>query len=224
MKNKKQILMMVVLAVLSALVVVFTYVPIKLGQFQLNLVLVFIAVGAIMYGPFAGAYLGALNGVFILLNGDASWFLGLNALGTVLTVILKTGLAGLAAGFVYKLLKKYNQYVAVILAALVCPIINSGLFVLGCLTFFVDAMSEGASASDQSTLGYILVSMVGVNFFIEVAVTSVLSPTIAKVSLYGIKKFNLDGSATKNNDNQEETKAIEEKPDFETVDATVDEE
>ena len=192
MKNKQQITKMVMLAILAALTIVFTYLPIKFGQFQINLALIFIACGAILYGPVAGLGLGVLNGLIVIFNGDAAWFMSLSAVGTVITVLCKTGLAGLASGFIFKALKNTNRTLASVLAVLIVPILNTSIFVLGCLTFFVDTMASGATEAQKSTLGYILVTMVGVNFFVEIAINAILSPVIDRVTFIGAKQLGLE--------------------------------
>ena len=126
------------LALFTALVVVLQLVGsfIRFGVFSISLVLVPIVVGAALYGPLGGAWLGFIFGVTVLLSGDANLFLQYNVFATVLVVLVKGTAAGYCAGVVYRLLEKKNQYLAVIAAAVVCPLVNSGLFLVGCLLFF----------------------------------------------------------------------------------------
>ena len=56
--------------------------------------------------------------------------------------ILKTAMAGLCAGAVYKALSEKNRFVAVLLAAVVSPIVNTGLFIVGMLIFFREPLSK----------------------------------------------------------------------------------
>ncbi len=96
------------MGLLTAIVVVLQLIGsfIKLGMFSVSLVLMPIVIGAALYGYWAGAWLGLVFGIVVLLSGDAALFLGFNPFGTIVTVILKGAFAGLAAGFVYKLLAK----------------------------------------------------------------------------------------------------------------------
>ena len=75
-------------------------------------------------------------GAVVLLSGDATAFFAENVFGTVLTVLLKGAACGFAAGLTYRLLAKYNKYAAVVAAAVVRPLVNTGVFLLGCLLFF----------------------------------------------------------------------------------------
>ena len=68
---------------------------IRFGMFSISLVLVPIVVGAAVYGWQAGAWLGFVFGVAVLLSGDAAAFLAVDVFGTILTVLVK----GTAAGF-----------------------------------------------------------------------------------------------------------------------------
>ena len=106
--NHKQIVRMATLAILTAIVVVLQLLGsfIRFGPFSVSLVLVPIVIGAALFGMGGGAWLGFVFGVVVLLSGDAAAFLPIHVFGTVLTVLLKGTLAGLAAGFIHTLLVK----------------------------------------------------------------------------------------------------------------------
>ena len=116
---------------------------IRFGTFSISLVLVPVVIGAALYGAGAGAWLGFVFGVVVLLSGDAAAFLGVNALGTILTVLVKGTLAGLLSGLVYKALENKNRTLAVAVAAVVCPVVNTGVFLIGCLLAFATGTSWG---------------------------------------------------------------------------------
>ena len=115
---------------------------IKFGVVSISLVLIPIVVGAALYGIGAGAWLGAVFAVVVLLQPDTALFLNMSVIGTILTVMLKGILAGVAAGGIYKLLSKKNKYLGVISAAIICPIVNTGIFLIGCRLFFYDITKE----------------------------------------------------------------------------------
>ena len=122
------------LALLTAIVVILQFLGafIRFGPFSISLVLIPIVVGAALYGVWAGAWLGFVFGIVVLLSGDAAAFMTISPLGTILTVLVKGSLAGLCAGAVYKLLSRHETP-AVIAAAVVTPVVNTGVFLLGCL-------------------------------------------------------------------------------------------
>ena len=172
------------LAVLTAIVVILQLVgsSIRFGPFSVSLVLIPIAIGAILFGPFGGAWLGFVFGVTVLISGDAAPFFVVNAPGTVLTVLLKGILAGLCAGLVYKALRHKNMLLSTVLTAAVCPIVNTGVFLIGCKLFFMDTITGWAEAAGFPSAGaYILGAFIGFNFLFEFLVNIVLSPVIIKI-------------------------------------------
>ena len=180
----------VMCALLTAIVIVLQLLGsfIRFGPFSITLVLVPIVIGAAMYGPTVGGWLGFVFGLVVLLSGDAAAFLSVNALGTILTVLFKGTLAGLLTGFVYKLLEKFNTYLAVITSALVCPMVNTGIFLVGCNLFFWDTITEWAAAAGSSSVGsYVLVGFIGFNFLFEVAANVILAPSVVLLLRVGKK-------------------------------------
>ena len=170
------------LAILTALVVILQFLPVKGPFFLITLTLVPIVIGSALYGAFSGAWLGFIFGVTVLLSGDAAAFLTINIPGTIATVLVKGTLAGLAAGLVYKLASKVNRYFGVICSALVAPVVNTGIFLLGCRLFFMDTVNGWAAASGYENVGaYMLLSLVGINFLIELGVDLVCSPVILRL-------------------------------------------
>ena len=184
--NKEKTRRLTLAAMLTAIVVVLALLgtAIKFGTFSINLSLVPIVVGAALLGPVYGAWFGFVNAVVILISGDAALFLTFNPVGTVITVLLKGILAGLASGFVYTLLSKKNKYAAVLLAALVCPVVNTGIFVLGCRVFFWDYLPKIAEILQvplKSKTAFTLLVLVGMNFPIELVTNIILAPAIARI-------------------------------------------
>lgn len=173
-------------AILTALVAVLQLMGafIRFGMFSISLVLIPIVIGAATCGTKVSAWLGAVFGVIVLLSGDAAAFLAVDVAGTIVTVMLKGVACGLAAGLVYKAVAKFNKYVAVVAAAVVCPVVNTGVFLLGCVLFFMETVSEWAGGSDIGY--YIITALVGFNFLFELGTNIVLSPIV--VRLLNIRK------------------------------------
>ena len=131
------------LGLLTAIVIVLQAlaISVRFGVFNITFCLVPIIVGAALYGWKAGAWLGFVFGVVVLLT-DAGAFLAVNVPGTIATCILKGALAGAAAGIVYRAVAKKNEIVAVILAGIVSPVVNTGNFLIGTFIFFLDTVKE----------------------------------------------------------------------------------
>ncbi|MBE6834931.1 MAG: ECF transporter S component [Ruminococcaceae bacterium] len=190
MKNNTKKIVMT--GVLTAIVVVLQFLGsfIKFGPFSISLVLIPIVVGAALYGVGTGAWLGLTFGITVLVSGDASAFLTVNFVGTILTVLLKGALCGLCAGLVYKLVEKKNKYVATVCAAIVAPVVNTGIFLLGCLIFFLPTVREWGLANGFDSVGkYMIIGFVGFNFLFELLVNVVLSPVIVRIVNIGKKEL-----------------------------------
>lgn len=177
-------------AILTALVVILQLMGafVRLGPFSVSLVLVPIVIGAAICSVKVGAWLGFVFGVAVLLSGDAAAFLAVDIFGTIVTVLLKGTLAGLLASLTYKALKDANIYVAVVVAAIVCPVVNTGVFLIGCLVFFMDTVAMWAQSAGLGTnVGkYMIFGLVGANFLFELGMNIILSPVI--VRLINIRK------------------------------------
>ena len=174
----------VMLSLFTALVALLSYLGgfIKIGGFaSVSLTLIPVVLGAALCGPLAGAWLGGVSGAIFFFTADAAFWLGLSIPGTIITVMIKGIAAGLVAGLVYKLLEKKNRYVAVIASAIVAPIINTGLFLIGCLIFFMDTVNEWALVEGMSTGAYLIIFFVGLNFVFELLFNVIFSPTIVKL-------------------------------------------
>lgn len=170
-------------AILTALVIVLQLVGqfIKFGPASISLVLIPIVIGAAVCGPKISTWLGLVFGVVVLFT-DGMAFIAIHAIGTIVTVLLKGALCGLIAGIVYKLFEKKNVYLAVVFSAIACPIVNTGVFLLGCYLFFFNTIKEwGLNAGFTNVGEYMILGLVGINFLLELAVNVVLSPVIVKL-------------------------------------------
>lgn len=187
MKNAK-IKRMVSIALLMALVVVMQaisgIIP-PVSGFPISLVLIPIVLGAALFGSSAGAILGGTFGVIVYINcitgadpGGAMVFQA-NPVLCFLVVMGKGILAGAASGWVYKLLKVKNPYVAMICAAIVCPVVNTGVFIACMLLFFIEVLQAWAAGAD--VVGYILSGLVLVNFVPELIINLLFSPASMQI-------------------------------------------
>jgi len=178
---------LVLLALLTAIVIILqvlaTVVPVY--PFRLALVLVPIVVGAALISPVAGAWLGFVFGFVVLFDPTVAPFWALNPAATIAVILSRGIFTGLVSGFLYKLIEAKHKTAAVISAAVVAPIVNTGIFVLGLYIFFipiVEGLGEFFPHFDVTQI--IFLGMVGINFPLEFAVNLVLSPTIVRLIQY----------------------------------------
>lgn len=169
------------LSIMTAIVVVLQLAGsfIHLGQFSVTLVLVPIVLGVVVCGPLSGLWLGLVFGATVLFSGDASFFLGLNPFGTVVTVLMKGMLCGLCSGLVFRFLNKVNRYLAILVSAVVCPVVNTAVFVLGCYLFFLNDIKMYAADAGKSVFMFIVLFYIGGNFLFELLFNVILSPAIS---------------------------------------------
>lgn len=175
---------LVMYAVLTAIVVVLQMLGafVKFGPFSISLVLVPIVIGAALLGPKAGGWLGLVFGFAVLISGDAAAFLAVSVPGTIITVILKGLLAGLITGFVFKAISKKGLYPAIAVSAIVCPVVNTGVFLIGCFLFFMETIAAwGAALGFETTGSYIIFGLVGGNFLVEMLINIILAPAIVRL-------------------------------------------
>lgn len=179
MKNTK-IQRMVGIALMSAIVVVLQLLGsfIKFGPVSVSLVLIPIVVGAAMYGEAAGAILGGVFGIVVLLQPDTAFFYGISVFGTAATVMVKGTLAGWLSGLTFRVLSHKKEWLAVAVAAMVCPLVNTGIFALGCRLFFWDALAE---LGGGNALVFLLTGMIGINFIAEFVTNVICSPVILRI-------------------------------------------
>ena len=187
MKNQK-IKRMAAIALLMALVVVMQFVsgliP-PVSGFSISLVLIPIVLGAALYGPSAGAVLGATFGPIVYINcvtgadvGGAMVFQA-NPVLCFAVVMGKGVLCGVASSLVYKIFRGKNAYIAMLFAAIVCPVVNTGVFVVCMMTFFADVLSAWAQGGDL--IAYVLSGLVLCNFVPELIINIAFSPASVRI-------------------------------------------
>ena len=175
--NKQTLRRMVGGGLFAAIIVVLQLIGggIRFGTFSISLVLVPIVVGTAVYGWQMGGWLGLVFGAAVLLSGDANLFMTINPAGTIATVLIKGIACGLAAGGCYTALHEKHPTLATVAAAVAAPVVNTGVFLLGCKLFFMDFVREMAAGAGYESAGvFMIVGFVGINFLLELGVNIVL--------------------------------------------------
>lgn len=193
--NTEKTRRLVGLSIFTALVIVLQLVAtfVKIGTFPVTLTLVPIVVGAALYGPRAGAWLGLVFGAVVLIacitgadmTGQVVW--NANPFVTAVLCPLKGTAAGWLAALVYRALAKKSETAGVICAAIISPVANTGIFCAGLYLFYNDLFNEWMSGWVAETgnaanpIMYILLVLAGINFLIEFGLNLVLSPIIERI-------------------------------------------
>ncbi|MBD5384234.1 MAG: ECF transporter S component [Ruminococcaceae bacterium] len=184
--NAKKTQTVVGMGMLTALVAVLQLFAsgIRLGPFSITLTLVPIIIGAALYGWKAGAWLGFIFGVIVMFTPDVAVFMSVSVPATLVTVLLKGTLAGLGAGLVYTAIEKKNRTAAAVVSGIAAPIVNTGIFLLGCFMFFMEIVNGWSAAwaaekgTAENVLLYVIAGMVGWNFLVELALNLLLSSAV----------------------------------------------
>ncbi len=195
MKTRKLAGLAIFTAIIVVLQILCTFV--RFGPFSITLALAPIIIGAAVYGAGSGAYLGFVMGLVVLITGICGWdggtvnyLMNINAFATIVLCLLKSIVAGWAAGAIYKIFARKSILLGVIAAGIVCPVVNTGLFILLLSLFFRSTLEVWAGGT--SVMKYIIVSLTGINFLIELLVNLVLASTITRIIKSGVKKLRLE--------------------------------
>ena len=165
------------LAILTALVVVLQAVIAPMigsasgGVLTPALVLVPFVLGVAVCGWGAGVWLGGIFALIVLIMDPSCVpFFQHNLFMTIVLVCAKGIGAGLVSGLLFKLFRKKNKLLAISVAAVAAPIVNTGIFVIGCLLFFMEITGVE-----------IYMLFISLNFAVELAVNIVFVPLIYKI-------------------------------------------
>ncbi len=181
------------LGILLALVIVLQIFASGIPSFgvSLNFSLIPIVIGAMLLGWKAGAFLGFANGVVVLIQV----IIGILPLYTImwtyspiittLICLVKTTLAGGVAGFLFEILREKKSYLAVFIVSGIVPIVNTGLFILGCMAMWnTIEIAAITLAAEGNVLKFIFISLVGGNFIAEFILNLLVAPALHTV--YGV--------------------------------------
>lgn len=177
-----------VLGVLISLVIVLQLFASAIPMFgvTLNFSLIPIALGAILLGWAGGAIVGFVCGlvVFItmaVLGQEPSTAYLFQTNPAILTVMCigKTTLAGFISGLIFKFFPKKNLFVAVCVATLIIPIINSGTYLTGIVLMKESASSfMGLPSSSAGLVFKVVFGIIWLNFVLEIVINIIFAPAI----------------------------------------------
>ena len=193
-ENKQKTIRMAELGILLALVIVLQSIS-SLGVVTICLCLIPITLGSMVLDWKGGAILGFSFGLVAAFWGIVGkdlftfYLFNANPIMTILICIVKGTLAGVVPALLYKWLSSYkyknSDLVASIVASLSAPIVNTGIFALGCMIIKSDVTSVagqlGVSADNFVTLLFVV--LIGANFFVEFGINAVFSPALNKLTL-----------------------------------------
>lgn len=202
--NSVKIRKMVILAMLTAVILIMTFTPLgylKLPFVEISFLMLPVALGAILLGPVAGAILGTVFGItsFIQCFGASAlgaMLLSINPLLTFLVCVPTRILAGWLTGLVFQAIyraeaKREKKHLLSFGAASLCAPIFNTLFFMGTLTacFYQTDYIQGF----VKTLGaanpiMFIILFAGINAAVEIAVGFLVGSVITKAVYNVVQK------------------------------------
>ena len=184
-KSSERTRRLVTAAMMTTLVIVFqllaTYTAF-FGPFSTAIGLIPIAIGACICGPLVGAWLGLVFGIVVLATGGAALFFAFSIPGTIITVLLKGAGCGFIAGLAFKIFAPKIKFFAAIIASLLCPIVNTGIFLLGSAVFFMPHAQAIGDMVGVDGAGFgVFIALAFANFIIELLMCGLLSPVFVRI-------------------------------------------
>lgn len=177
-------------AALVALLVVLQLFASAIPMFgvTLNFSLIPIVLGGIFFGMWGGGLMGLISGLLTFLvtavmgrEPSTAFLFQASPVLLTLTCIFKTTVAGFMAGLLYRLIAKKSPIAASYVSALVVPVLNTGLYLLG-IVFMKDAASEflGTEATAEAVFIAVFL-MIWLNFVLEVVINVLFAPAICRI-------------------------------------------
>ena len=189
MTNKDQIRKITLTAILSTILVVLAFLPIKTLGLEITLTIIPIAIGGIIGGVWVGTILGTIFGLisFIQCFGYSAFgvvLLDISPLMTFLVCLPTRILVGFIPALLYKVLKAKNidKNIASGIACVLTPVLNTVLFmsvlVLGFYnTEYIQGFVDYLGAKNPFTF---VILFVGINGLVEIICAVVVTFPVVK--------------------------------------------
>ena len=202
-KTRKKTLRLAQMAMLIALIAVLQILATVFSKMvalpvSITLTLVPIVVGAVLFGPLEGAILGFSFGAITLILGVTGFdpvvlqSFQFSGVGTIFLILLKGTAAGAVAGAIAIPFKKRDKlYPAVFMAAILAPLTNTAIYIIGMMTIFQGTWAGQAEEyGGMLALALIIIGMALVNFVIELTINVVLGSSVVRI-IQAVKKSKL---------------------------------
>ena len=197
--KKSNVAKLTVTAVLSAIVAVISFIPLKTLGLEITFSMVPIAVGAILYGPAVGAILGGVFGIvsFLQCFGYSQfgvWLLGESPFFTFLVCVPTRILAGLLTGIIARAMSKGTKTVnelKFIVCSLAAPVFNTILFMSTLVACFyngetIQGFVKALGAANPFTF---VVLFVGINGLVEIIAGFAVAYPVSRGVYQGLRSY-----------------------------------
>ncbi len=187
-ESNNKTLKLVQLAILFALVIVLQFwgSGIKVGPASFSTVLIPIALGAMLLGEWAGAFLGFTFGAIVFIcgltgmDGFTNLLIQEHPIITAIVCLGKSTVAGYVGGLLFRVISGKNRILATFVTAMIIPILNTGLFILGGL-LMSDTLSANFVPEGTTVIYFLVIGIAGINFIVEFLVNTIAAPALYTV-------------------------------------------
>ena len=197
MKKNVNVQRMAEIALLTAIVLILAFTP--LGYLktpwgvEITFIVVPVAVGSVILGPTAGAFLGLVFGMtsFVQCFGASplgAMMLQISPVGTFVCCVVTRVLVGWLPGLIYRLFKRVKKanVFSIGLCCFLTPVINTALYIVGNYLIFSDTWldiavgSYGYAGEGGISLLAFMLGMVAVNGIVEAISCMFLGTAVCK--------------------------------------------
>ncbi|MBO4693386.1 MAG: ECF transporter S component [Clostridia bacterium] len=195
--QKSKTVKLTVLAVLSAVVAVISFIPLKTLGLEITFSMVPIAVGAILYGPLAGAVLGGVFGIVSFLqcfgySPFGALLLSESAFYSFLVCVPTRILAGYITGLLASLMEKGGnaaKEIRFIICSLIAPLLNTVLFMSTLVLLFYkgETIQYFVKALGAANPFVFVILFVGINGLIEIIAGFIVAYPVSRGAYQGLK-------------------------------------
>ena len=180
---------LVEISVLTALTVVLTFFSIPILTLELTLAPIPVLVGAILYGPLVGGFLGGCFGAcsFIMCfttSPFGQFLLGISWFRTFLVCFPTRVLMGVLVGLIFKAISRkiHSEPTAYGISSFTAPFLNTLFFLGSLMILFSPAVIAGvlgaAAPSDVFGVFSLIIAMAGINCVVELISCTVIGSAI----------------------------------------------
>ncbi len=196
--TRSKVLNMTELSLLTAIIFVMAFTPLgylRTGGVEITFIVVPVAVGAVLLGVKAGAFLGFVFGLtsFIQCFGMSAFgtmLFNAKPLATAISCIVPRIIVGIVPALVYQWMSTHvkKKSIATAVSCVLAPITNTILYLGFMVVFFQDYMSQAYGYTGKGGIFFLLwlLALVAVNavleaascLFIGTAITEALQKTV----------------------------------------------
>lgn len=193
-KQEKQgnVLWMTELALMTAIVIIMAFTPLgylRVGAVEITFIVVPVAVGAVMLGVKAGAFLGLVFGLTSFaqcfgMSAFGTMLFSANPFGTAFACIVPRICVGVVPALLYKVLSKLDRRESwsIAVSCLLSPLTNTALY-LACVCFiFQQQMMDAYQYTGKGGIYFLfwVFALVALNAVLEAASSLVIGTAVCK--------------------------------------------